>query len=287
MEIESTVSVATRLATTAQRTVLAPAINDRITREYKPIDEKNLHGTELARLAEELQIRNQQLESFSHVVSHDLRQPLGSILNYLELLADSESLDPRAYAWIEAARGIGNEMQKLISDILEFSILGAKTPEMAPVDSNRVMNTVRDSLYDMLEESGALLTSDSLPQVLGAETLLTAVFQNIISNAIKYRSKSPPVIHVSCQWSREDDKWLFCVSDNGRGFKSEECEELFHMFSRSPDVSGIGGLGIGLAVCRQIVEAHGGRIWARPKQGNGAEFFFLLVPAGRSKLQQS
>jgi two-component system, sensor histidine kinase and response regulator len=240
-----------------------------------------LQKAELERVNRELTLRNTQLESFTHVVSHDLRQPLGSMVDYLEMIQEfgGERLDCRGSTWIGACRTIGKEMQDLIAVVLDFSRLGADMPEMSRVDGNSVLALAQANLYSMVKESAALISSDPLPAVLGAETLLTCLFQNLISNAIKYRSANPPVITVSCAWREDDRKWEFRIADNGRGFRNSDSERIFEMFGRSDNALAIPGTGIGLATCKRIVEAHGGRIWADSEPGKGAEFFFLLPDA--------
>lgn len=248
----------------------------------KLASEVGLQREELERQNRELTVRNKQLDSFAHVVSHDLRQPLGSILDYIELIEDSkgEHLDANSARWIKACIGLGAQMRLLIERILDFSRLGSRVPPMRPVDTGAVLAAALDSLHAAVKESGALIRCDVLPTVLGSEHLLTCLFQNLIDNAIKYRGPEPPRIQVRCGRCRDDKKmWWFRVIDNGRGFEEADRERVFEMFGRCDNVGDTPGTGIGLAMCKRIVEAHSGRIWAKSSPRRGAQFIFLLPDA--------
>lgn len=239
-------------------------------------------SAELARQNSELTLRNNQLNSFSYVVSHDLRQPLGSILDYLELIGHSsgEHLDADTAGWVKSCRRIGHAMQSLIDDVLDYSRLGGKPVAMSPVDTTAALMNALESLHVTVKESGAQISYGRLPTVLGSEKLLTSLLQNLIGNSIKYRGAKPPEIRLTSAWREDDRKWCFRIADNGRGFKGEDCERIFEMFGRGTNVSGVPGTGIGLATCKRIVEAHGGRIWAESRFGEGSEFYFVLSDGG-------
>ena len=248
----------------------------------KLASEVALQREDLERQNRELTVRNKQLDSFAHVVSHDLRQPLGSILDYIELIEDSwgEHLDANSLRWIKACIGLGDQMRMLIERILDFSRLGSRVPLMRPVDTSAVLAAALDSLHAAVKESGALIRCDVLPTVLGSEHLLTCLFQNLIDNAIKYRGPEPPRIQVRCGRCRDDKKmWCFRVIDNGRGFEEADRERVFEMFGRCDNVGDTPGTGIGLAMCKRIVEAHSGRIWAKSSPRRGAQFIFVLPDA--------
>ncbi len=205
---------------------------------------------------------------------------MGAILDYLELIEDSagDRLEPDTVRWIESSLKVGRSMQALIDNILAYSRLGC-IEEMTTVDTGAAFARALENLPASIKESGATVTHGTLAPGLGSEVLLTCLFQNLIGNAIKYRSAAPPRIHVVQIWCERGGKWCFHVSDNGRGFKSEDTLRIFDMFSRGNERDGIAGAGIGLAVCKRIVAAHGGRIWAQPRFPGGAEFKFLL-PGG-------
>ena len=229
----------------------------------------------------DLTLRNSQLHSFAHVMSHDLRQPLGSIMDYLELIKDFTAGSPGggalqpAVRWIESSLQVGRGMQELIEEVLAYSRLG-RIQETSTVDTGFALARARGNLQASIQESGARVVHQSLPVVFGSESLLTCLFQNLIGNAIKFRSPLPPEVHVTTAWSEDEKKWRFRVSDNGRGFKREDAARIFDMFSRCGDNRTIPGSGIGLAICKRIVEDHGGRIWAQPGDHSGAEFVFVL-----------
>ncbi len=249
----------------------------------KLASEVALQRAELERQNRELTVRNNQLDSFAHVVSHDLRQPLGSILDYIELIEDSrgEGLDANSLRWIRSCLSLGDEMRVLIERILDFSRLGSRAPLMRQVDTSTVLTSALNNLHAAVKKSGALIKCDVLPTVFGSEQLLTCLFQNLIDNAIKYRGPEPPRIQVRCGRCHDDKKmWCFRVIDNGRGFGEADHERVFEMFGRCDNVGDTPGTGIGLAMCRRIVEAHGGRIWAKSMPRRGAQFLFVLPEAG-------
>lgn len=262
------------------------ALHESLVQQWAEADtmaaELALQKVELERRNNDLVLRNSQLDSFTHVVSHDLRQPLGSILDYLELIEQvgGERLDVDTTGWVKSCRRIGRNMQALIDDVLDYSRLGGKPLAMSVVDVNTALNNALESLNASVKESGAILSYGGLATVLGSERLLTCLLQNLIGNAIKYRGANPPEIHVSCAWLDDESKWCFRVADNGRGFKADDQERIFEMFGRGGNVNGVPGTGVGLATCKKIIEAHGGRIWAESKSGKGSEFFFVLPDAG-------
>jgi signal transduction histidine kinase len=150
---------------------------------------------------------------------------------------------------------------------------------LKPVDANAALTDALDELRAAIEESGARIDHDVLPTVSGSRKLLTCLFQNLLGNAIKYRSAAPPEVHVRCGWNDNDRKWSFRILDNGRGFKAADAERIFEMFARCDDSDGIPGSGVGLAFCKRIVEAHGGSISAESIPGQGSEFRFVLAAA--------
>ena len=248
---------------------------------------KRLKG-ELELRNQELTLRNCELDSFTHVISHDLRQPLGSILNYLELIEESGAVsDPDSARWIKSCVSLGGSMQSLIEKTLDFVRLSGKAPEMSDTDANAALAKALANLGALVRESGARIISDALPTITGSESLLTSLFQNIIGNAIHYRGTEPPHIEVRCQQQAEDGAWRFRISDNGRGFDNAAAERIFEMFGRCDEAASVPGTGIGLAFCKRIVEAHGGRIWAESCRGQGAQFYFVLPCAGSALLPPS
>jgi two-component system sensor histidine kinase/response regulator len=238
-----------------------------------------LQKAELEYRNQELMHRNRELDSFAHVVSHDLRQPVQSILDYLDLIAieAGPSPDSNIQRWIGSCLRLGQSMHGLISDVLEYATLGTQTITMQPTDSNAALANAMERLMAAVKESGACVTCEPLPRVLGSEKLLTRVFQNLISNAIKYRGEEPATIQVRAEWDPRRKNWLFRVIDNGRGIDPNDGARIFEMFARTKDSQDIPGTGIGLAICKRIVEAHGGRIWVTSKLKQGSEFCFALT----------
>jgi light-regulated signal transduction histidine kinase (bacteriophytochrome) len=241
-----------------------------------------LAGVERARLeiverSEELARSNADLEQFAYVASHDLSEPLRKVANFCQLLERqyADQLDDKAEQYIAYAVDGAKRMQALISDLLAFSRVGRTTEHFEPVDTDRVLTRALAILDDRMVASGAEIVRGALPTVDGDPTLLTALFQNLVGNAMKYRSPDrTPRIEVWAE--REDENWLFTVTDNGIGIDHQYAERIFAIFQRLHLRDKYGGTGIGLALCRRIVEFHRGRIWLGENSGPGATFHFLI-----------
>lgn len=224
----------------------------------------------------ELQRSNAELEQFAYVASHDLREPLRMITGYTQLLAKRyrDHLDMTAQEYIDFAVDGAKRMQALIVDLLTYSRVGTKGKEFAPADCELVFATTLKSLSVAIDESGARVTHDPLPIVLCDGAQIGQLLQNLIGNGIKYRNSRVPAIHVSCQ--REGAAWLFSVSDNGIGIDPRYTERIFVIFQRLHTRDEYPGTGIGLAICKKIVERHGGRIWLESEPGRGSTFYFTI-----------
>ena len=244
-----------------------------------------LHDITLRKQAEtELRRSNRDLEQFAHTASHDMKEPLRMVTNYLQLLERryTGKLDEEAHQFIAFAVGGATRMRRLIDDLLGYSRVGATAEPLAPTSCAGVLRTVRHDLTPALEEAGASLTEDaSLPTVLADEVQLAQVFQNLIANALKFRGAEPPRIHVGAR--REDGRWVLSVSDNGIGIEKEFHERIFEIFQRLYPRERYAGTGIGLAVCKKIVERHGGSIRVESEIGRGSTFFFTLAEAPGSR----
>jgi light-regulated signal transduction histidine kinase (bacteriophytochrome) len=168
-----------------------------------------------------------------------------------------------------------NRMQTLINDLLQYSRVGTRGKALAPTDTNQVLDAARANLRMVLEETGAEITSDELPTVMGDPVQLSQLFQNLIGNAVKFRKEDVPArIHVGAE--RRDGEWIFSVEDNGIGIEPEYLERIFVIFQRLHARTEYAGTGIGLAVCKKIVERHGGKIWVESAPGEGSTFYFTL-----------
>nr|WP_236543986.1 sensor histidine kinase [Spiractinospora alimapuensis] len=217
----------------------------------------------LSRQTAELRRSNEELEQFAYA-SHDLQEPLRKVASFCQLLQRRYhgQLDERADNYIDFAVEGAKRMQALISGLLAFSRVG-RTHNFTPVSLNDTYESALRSLGSAIEETGATVTSDDLPTVHGDKTLLTQVFFNLIGNAIKFRGEEAPVVRVTVE--EREGEWVFSCTDNGIGIEPQYADRIFALFQRLQPRDKYGGTGIGLAMCRKIVEFHGGRIWLDPE----------------------
>lgn len=231
----------------------------------------------------ELRRSNSDLQQFAYVASHDLQEPLRMIASYTQLLAkrykgklDSDADDFIGYA-VEGA----NRMQRLINDLLAYSRVTTQGKVFERVDCNQILEDVLSNLQIAIEENRAVVTHDALPVVTADGGQLSQLFQNLIGNAIKFHGKEPPRVHVSVEL--RNNEWQFSVLDNGIGVDPQYAERIFVIFQRLHNREEYPGTGIGLAVCKKIVERHGGRIWVQSPIGRGSIFYFTLPVAGQNR----
>jgi two-component system sensor histidine kinase/response regulator len=229
----------------------------------------------LARKVDELARSNSDLEQFAYIASHDLQEPLRMVSAYTQLLSEryAGKLDENADKFLGYAREGAQRMQVLIKDLLAFSRVG-RNVATGNVECDEVMKEAIDSLASAIQESGAIVTHALLPAVWAERTEMAQVFQNLIGNAIKFREKAPPIISVGVE--KAGEHWLFSVKDNGIGIASENVESIFLAFQRLHARSEYPGNGIGLAICKKIIELYGGKIWAESQPGSGSTFKFTL-----------
>jgi PAS domain S-box-containing protein len=237
------------------------------------------HDTLEAKVTErtvELKRSNEELEQFAYVASHDLQQPLRMVASYVELLGQRYKgrLDEKADKYIAYASGGAVRMHQLVNDLLAFSRVGTRAAPLAPVSLERVVAQARENLTVAIEQSGAKVKVGPLPTVSGDETQLVQLFQNLFDNAIKFRGATPPVVSVSCHDA--GNQWEFAVQDNGIGIDPKHQDRIFRLFQRLHSEQEYPGTGIGLAVCKKIVERHGGTIRVESEPGKGSAFIFTL-----------
>ncbi len=238
---------------------------------------------ERCRFEQELELRaadlarsNAELEQFAYVASHDLQEPLRAVTSYTQLLSRrySGQLDAKADEYIAFAVEGATRMQQLIKDLLMYSRVGTRGKELVPVDFVAVFEAAVANLEVAVAESGATVTHGDLPAVKGDFTQLAQLLQNLLSNALKYRSDFAPVIHVSAE--RQNGNFRFAVRDNGIGIDPKYSDRIFQLFQRLHTRDEYPGTGIGLAICKKIVERHGGRIWVESAPGQGSTFYFTI-----------
>lgn len=232
--------------------------------------------TALKSYATELERSNEDLQQFAYVASHDLQEPLRMITSYLTLLERRyrNKLDADADEFIGYAVNGAKRMKQLIQDLLEYSRVGTHGKPFAPTDFEELLKKVLNNLEVSIIENQAQITHDKLPVLLADEFQISQLFQNLIANSIKFRSEQPPEIHIGSE--RQNGKWLFSVRDNGIGIDKQYSKRIFVIFQRLHTNSQYPGTGIGLALCKKIVERHGGKIWIRSKPGEGATFYFTI-----------
>jgi signal transduction histidine kinase len=227
--------------------------------------------------AEELERSNYDLQQFAHAASHDLSEPLRMVSSYLQLLARRYRgrLDSEADEFIDFAVEGAVRMQALIDGLLVYSRAGTAEYAIGPVDCNEVLHETLASLETRLAESGAEISLGELPTVRADATQLAQLFQNLLSNGIKFVSGRQPRVSVSAV--RQAGSWRFAVEDNGIGIEPRHADRIFTVFQRLHGRESYPGSGIGLAICKRIVERHGGQIWVEPVAGGGSRFCFTLA----------
>jgi signal transduction histidine kinase len=225
---------------------------------------------------EELVRSNRDLEQFAYVASHDLQEPLRMVATYTQLLAEryQGKLDANADKYIHYAVDGALRMQILVQDLLAFSRVGRQGKDVKVNDCNEIVKAALKNLQASIEESGAQVVCSRLPSVVADGSLLLQVFQNLIGNAIKFRGSQPAVIHLNAE--KQGREWIFSVADNGIGIAPEYAEMVFVIFKRLHTREEYPGSGIGLAICKKIIEEHGGRIWVESQTGRGAAFKFTI-----------
>jgi signal transduction histidine kinase len=236
--------------------------------------------SELRHTAAELVRSNRDLEQFASAVSHDLKEPLRAVAGYAALLQRKYGglFDDKSDAYLAGTVDGAERMQRLIDDLLSYARVGSRGGEFKPADAEAALTAAVANLRVGIEEAGAVITHDPLPTVRSDPSQLVQLLQNLIANAVKFRGAESPRIHVGAE--REAGQWRFRVHDNGIGVEQQFRERIFEIFQRLHPRSAYPGTGIGLAICKRIVERHGGRIWVESTPGRGSTFFFTIPDAG-------
>jgi signal transduction histidine kinase len=256
-----------------------PDVVRRALREKQERSLRHQVEEDLARKVDELARSNADLEQFAYVASHDLQEPLRMVTAYTQLLAERYrgKLDENADKYIGYASEGAQRMQVLIQDLLAFSRVGRNIAS-GSVDCNAVMIEVLQTLAAAIQESAAVVTYGELPAVWADRTQMAQVFQNLIGNAIKFRGQKPPAVSVQAEEAAH--YWRFAVSDNGIGIAPEYMDNIFVVFQRLHARTEYPGNGIGLAICKKIIERNGGKIWVESQPGSGSSFKFTLPQHG-------
>lgn len=243
----------------------------------RDITEAKRVAAELERRSRELERSNSELEQFAYSASHDLQEPLRMVASYVQLLRERyrDRLDSDADDFIDYAYEGATRMKQLINDLLTYSRAG-RGSELKQVETGKPLEWALANLKLAIEESGATVTHDPMPVVMGDRLQLQQVFQNLIGNALKFRADRPLKIHIGARFV--NGQWQFSVADNGIGIEPQYFERIFLMFQRLHNRTEYSGTGIGLAICRRIVERHGGKIWIESTPGVGTTFYFTIPP---------
>lgn len=242
----------------------------------RDITERKWVEAKLKQTLAELERSNAELEQFAYVTSHDLQEPLRMVFSYVQLLEQRYKgrLDSDADEFIAYAVDGAIRMQEMINDLLDYSRVSTRGKSFEPTDCEAVFDRTLANLRVAIEENGAVVTHDPLPTVMADKVQLVQLFQNLIGNAIKFRGEKPLRVYVSAE--QKGNEWVFSVCDNGIGIDLEYAGRIFRVFQRLHSKTEYPGTGIGLAICKKIVERHGGRIWVESQPREGSTFYFTI-----------
>jgi len=247
-----------------------------VTAAIRDISVRKHSEEHLVKAVGELKRSNEELQQFAYVASHDLQEPLRMVASYTQLLAQRYKgrLDSDADEFIDYAVDGSNRMQRLIQDLLSYSRVGTNVKAPREISSESALKDALGSLRATIEETGAVVTHDSLPAIVTDDTQLAQIFQNLVGNAIKYHGAQVPRVHVSA--TKKESQWIFSVRDNGLGIDPQYFDRIFVLFQRLHGPTEFKGTGIGLAICKKMLEGLGGRIWVESQAEKGSTFFFAL-----------
>ncbi len=247
-----------------------------VTAVVRDITERQQARKDLEQHAQDLERSNAELEQFAYVASHDLQEPLRMVASYAQLLERRyrDKLDVDAEEFIDYIVDGASRMQNLINDLLAFSRVGTRGNVLEPTDANNAVMRAINNLQIAIEESDATITHDDLPAVIADSMQLVQLFQNLISNALKFHGDLAPVVHISAR--HDGDNVVFAVVDQGIGIEPQYAERIFQLFQRLHGKKEYPGTGIGLAICKKIVERANGQIWLESEIDKGSSFYFTL-----------
>jgi len=247
------------------------------------ITERKKAEAQIKKMMKDLKTSNSELEQFAYVASHDLQEPLRMVASFTQLLQDryKDKLDDDANDFINYAVDGATRMQNLISDLLIFSRVGSRGKPFKTIDINGVLEVVLNNLRQQINETDSVITNDPLPVIEADESQMIQLFQNLISNAIKFHGDENPRVHISVEMQK--NKWIFTVKDNGIGIDTQFFDRIFVIFQRLHKKSEYGGTGIGLAVCKIIIQRHRGKIWVDSELGKGSSFHFSIKKGKQGK----
>ena len=267
--------------------VLGSAVIHRFHRREVVLIENQLREIQtvekrLEQRTQELERSNKDLVQFAYVASHDLRAPVRAIKSFSQILERDyrDKLDEEANECLDFIVTGAGRLETLINDLLAYSRVDTQGKAFVPVDTSEVLDQVVGDLRLDIEDSQAEITRDALPVVVADASQMTQLFQNLISNAIKFQGPEPPKVHVAAR--KEDDGWIFSVKDNGIGIEAQHTERIFAMFQRLHTQDEYPGTGMGSAICKKIVERHGGNIWVQSEVGMGSTFYFSIPSQGEN-----
>ena len=261
----------------------ATRFGDSVTYTWRDVTARERLSAALQAKTTDLERSNRDLEQFAYVASHDLQEPLRMVSSYTSLLAEDlgDRLDDDTRRHLDYAHDGAKRMHQLVHDLLRYSRVGRADTSHQRVDCDQLVETVTVDLQEAILAAGATVTHDWLPTVTGVPTELRQLLTNLVGNAVKFRGDEPVHVHVSA--ARDGPMWQFSVADNGIGIDPGKAERIFEVFKRLHPRGSYPGTGIGLAICKKVVEQHGGRIWVESQPGTGATFRFTLPAAGNDQ----
>ena len=232
--------------------------------------------SKLTEAMEELKRSNEELQQFAYAASHDLQEPLRTIISFSQLLEDQykDKIDKNGQEFIQFMTEGASRMRTLINDLLKYSRITTQSQPLQKVNLNDILKTVLSNLQQLIKESDATITYKELPSIFINKSHMLQLFQNLISNALKFKKETPPKIYIDA--IKNENEWIFSVKDNGIGIEEKFFDRIFNIFQRLHTREEYPGAGIGLAICKKIIQRYNGKIWVESKIGEGSTFYFTI-----------